>query len=457
MSYICARCITNPDLSILVAAEANEYNVCDYCERSQPAVDIDFVAQQCSDVIDIFFENSSQTMAVVHFNMTPAGEDLNTLLERLTGAPGDAIEALEETLHQIWHDSDSDWSMYGDDPWFVPSLGYGGTELHSAWTDMEMSLRNDAHYINPKAVKLLDSIFGDITSNAASAGARVVTDAGPSSQYETLYRARVFQSEEDMQRALQHPERNLGAPPAGVAKSGRMNAPGQPAFYGATSVDTALAEVRPSVGSWVVIARFAIIRPLQLLNLNLLSQLNFHPRARYFDSESKQVFRRYAFLRELSRRMVRPVMPESREHNYLITQVVADYLAMHPTTSLDGIIYPSVQRGANNHNGSGENVVLFHKAATAIASDREPGTAEAELYDYDDDDYDERPYANRPLQPTILYIDADPLTQAFQRYSYNRPAPGLKLIRDSIEIHQILAVDIRTDRTKVQVVCGRQR
>jgi len=452
MSYICPRCITDPDLSSLVAAEAHEYNACDYCNRYQPAVEIDFVAQLCHSVIEIFFENSSQTTAVVYFDRNPAGEDLNSLLKRLVGAPSDAIEEIEQSLKKIWIEIDGDESIYGDDPWFVPSLGYGGTELHSAWTDMEMSLRNEARYINPKVSETLDSIFGEIDSDLTPAGLSVVTDAGPDFLYQKLYRARVFQSEKDIQKALSHPERFMGAPPTGVASSGRMNAAGQPAFYGATSIETALSEVRPPVGSWVIIAQFAIIRPLRLLNLNLISQLNFHPQEKYFDSESAKIFQRHAFLRELSRILVRPVMPELQEKNYLITQVVADYLAMHPKLSLDGIIYPSVQHGCGAQSSSGDNAVLFHKAAITINADNEGGTARVDLYE--DDNYESGPYSDRMLQPTILYVDEnfEDRILPFQMYSYNRPAPGLKLIRDSIEIHKILAVDIRTDPTNVSVV-----
>jgi hypothetical protein len=449
MSYICTRCIGNLALSHLVAANASEHEICDYCEYSRPAVDLDFVAQQCSDVIETFFENSSQTMAVTHFERIPAGEDLQSLLKRLVGAPDRAIEEIQESLQQIWHDTESNESIYGEDPWFVPSLGFGGTEFQSGWHDMETSLRNEARYSNPKAIDFLESIFGQLASDTTSEGLSVLTKAGNYSVYDALYRARVFQSEEEMRQALEHPERNLGAPPPGVAKSGRMNARGQPAFYGATTVVTALAEVRPPVGSWVVVARFALIRPLDLLNLSLLSQLHLHSQASFFDPEGKRIFQRYAFLRELSRRLVLPIMPESEEHDYLITQVIADYLAMHPIMQLDGIIYPSVQRGAYMNSASGENVVLFHKAAMALGGNAKAGTAEAELYDYEHDDHECS--SVRRLQPTILYKEAAPRVNRFQRSSKNRPAAGLNLIRDSIEIHRILAIDIKTDRIGVRV------
>lgn len=46
-----------------------------------------------------------------------------------------------------------------------------------------------------------------------------------------------------------------------------MNSTGISVFYGATDDQTAIAEFRLSVGSWVVTATFEVIRPLRLLNL----------------------------------------------------------------------------------------------------------------------------------------------------------------------------------------------
>src|SRR3546814_20534128 len=80
-----------------------------------------------------------------------------------------------------------------------------------------------------------------------------MADAGPGSAYEQLLRARVCQSERSLIDALQHQERFIGAPLEDIGASGRMNAAGLPSFYGATEALEALAEVRPPVGSWVVI------------------------------------------------------------------------------------------------------------------------------------------------------------------------------------------------------------
>ncbi|MGA9583310.1 MAG: RES domain-containing protein [Allosphingosinicella sp.] len=51
-------------------------------------------------------------------------------------------------------------------------------------------------------------------------------------------------------------------------------------------------------------------------------------------------------------------MPDDEPTEYLITQMIADYLASRPAPGLDGILFKSVQR-----LGDRRNVVLFHHAS----------------------------------------------------------------------------------------------
>ena len=49
-----------------------------------------------------------------------------------------------------------------------------------------------------------------------------------------------------------------------------MNAKGVPVFYGAVDSEIAIAEVRPPVGSHVVVGVFEVVRPLRLLDIEKL-------------------------------------------------------------------------------------------------------------------------------------------------------------------------------------------
>jgi hypothetical protein len=142
---------------------------------------------------------------------------------------------------------------------------------------------------------------------------------------------------------------------------GRMNAAGIFVFYGATDDETAIAEVCPPVGSWVVTATFEVIRPLRLLNLGDLGGIRPDSTLSYFDPLGREQAERCAFLRELQQQMLMPVMPENADQGYLITQAIADYLATNEALNLDGILFPSVQ--VPKDASPGLSAILFHKAS----------------------------------------------------------------------------------------------
>lgn len=443
MSYICPACVGEPFLSRLVSTAAVEQDPCAYCESEGPTAEISFVAQQCSEVISTFFEVSSLTMAVVHFNRDPAGESLAEVVERLTSIPTKAVEDVVEELTQYWYDRDTGEELYGDDPYFVPRRDIS-SPLIAAWTEMENSLRTEARYLNPKVCQFMDQVFGGLAEHVAASGNSVLVDAGPGTPISELYRARVFQSEKSLEAALQHPERTLGAPAAGLSAGGRMNAAGQPAFYGAMDEQTAIAEVRPPVGSWAAVAKFRIARSLKLLDLLLLEKAQLKSGSSLFDPATVAAAQRLAFLRELAERMATPVMPENQDHNYLITQVVADYLAMLPGISIDGILYPSAQR-ADSEDREGINIVLFHKAAIAFHARAEQATAVAELRTY----IDEEP--GNYFSPAIMFLERKTQSHGWRLPGF-LPEPALELAPDGIQLHFIKSVAFKTEVEPLIVV-----
>lgn len=444
MSYICPVCIKEPVLQIIISQAAKETEPCGYCQSGAPTVEIGVVADLCEKVIDTFYEPSNFTMAVVHFGRDPAGENLEELVEGLTGIPSEAAKDVSAELLECWFDRDSHEHKYGDDPYFVLSEK-SDSRLYAEWTEMEVSLRTEARYLNPSASRFMDQLFSDIDSHVADGVGSVLVEVGPGTALPILYRARVFQSEESLKEALQRPERELGAPPPGVGREGgRLNSPGQPAFYGALAEKTAIAEVRPPVGSLVTVAKFTINRPLKLLDLALLERAQIKPDSSKFDPTTIESVHRISMLRELAVRMTTPVMPDSQAHDYLITQVIADYLATRPGISIDGILYPSVQVSNSDRRTSG-NVVLFHKAAITERARNEAPTANAEVREY----IDEAPGSY--FSPRIRYIKVQKPPSWLKNPGF-QPEPTLELVRDGIEIHEITAAKYETSMTRVQVL-----
>lgn len=186
-------------------------------------------------------------------------------------------------------------------------------------------------------------------------------------------------------RKLSHPERFLGPPPPGKGAAGRMNARGVSVFDGATDLQTAIAEVRPPVGSQVLVATFKVTRPLRLLNLAALSKIRPDRDLSYFQPQRIDQAQRCAFLAELREQLLLPVMPESVDQGYLITQAIADFLSTHPTLNIDGIYFPSIQVSKQEDDAKGYNVILFNKASGVRKCEPAHGACHVNLWDGDEE------------------------------------------------------------------------
>lgn len=233
--------------------------------------------------------------------------------------------------------------------------------LHSEWAAFEKSLKTEARFFNPVAQELLARVFGDVENERTRNGTPVVVEVGPGKSISALFRARTFQSDDRLEEALCRPDREVGSPPPRTATAGRMNAHGISVFYGATAPEVAVAEVRPPVGSKVVVGQFQVTRPVRLLDVEALRSI--FVRGSELDPLFIQRKERREFLGWLSQTITMPVMPNDEAFAYMVTQVIADYLA---STGLGGLVYPSVQvRG-------GKNVVLFHNAARVEKLDVPP-------------------------------------------------------------------------------------
>jgi hypothetical protein len=239
-----------------------------------------------------------------------------------------------------------------------------------------------------------------------------------------------------------------------------MNAAGISVFYGAAEADTCIAEARAPVGSYVVLGRFEIIRPVRVLDLDVLTGIVTD--GSWFDPEFATRSNRAAFLRHLVQEISQPIMPRDEEFEYLPTQAVSEYLASCVEPRLDGIIFHSAQRA-----GEGRNVVLFHHAAGVERYDLPAGTR-VEVHGgwASEDDYDdsivvwetvpapEPPEKGTPIDSpasleSILELAArdDPMTTADIEEWHGEPT--LRLDVAKIEVFRIKAVAYQKSRRSV--------
>jgi hypothetical protein len=421
---------------------------CDFCNQVRGTLDTDEVLDLCEKVLEDYFQLTNPSDDDLMRGEEPDGEPVLQVLEELLGANDNVMEALMDGLNDRWFDWSSHEKRYGEEPYFV-ERSRQRSMYDDDWRRMERSLRTEARLVNPHVTQTLERIFGPIQQHHTWDGDGVIVEVGPGTEIETVFRARVFQELETLERALFYPAREIGPPPAGVGRAGRMNAQGVSVFYGATEPDVAIAEVRPPVGSHVVVGSFQIARRLRILDLDRLEQVVIDGNASYFDPNTSEIVERNAFLRSLTRRLVMPVMPEHESSGYLVTQAVADFLSTHPQLSVDGILFKSVQHDGSRED-AGRNMVLFNKASRVEGAERGADSVveDVTFFDYDEDGEYFQPRIKLKKSEDIQPID--PLD-----IEHDAREVALKIELDQLSISRVKAAEYRVEDTHVQAWCPR--
>lgn len=388
---ICAGCVGEPFLNQLIVKNGQKGN-CGYCTNTDWTITLGDMAKIVDTAFQQHFvrtanEPDSMQYRMMHdpegdYNWYREGMPIAEAISSEAQIPDEAAEEIAELLSDKYGDFNSaamgeETEYDGDSQYDRKKIGFG--DWSEDWRNFERALRTESRFFSQSATAYLSSLFGDLDRFFQLNGAPVIVEAGPGKPLAGLYRARVFQSKAGLMTALQDLSCELASPPALKAIAGRMNARGISVFYGATSSKVAVAEIRPPVGSNVVVGQFQIVRPLRLLDIRALKEIAAD--GSIFDPTYAPLLEKVSFLQTLEERITRPIMPDDESLDYLVTQAVADYLATSTKHPLDGLIYRSAQRSKD-----GENVVLFHKASRVEPFDRPEGTKVETYAGYHDED-----------------------------------------------------------------------
>jgi hypothetical protein len=364
VKHICFACVGEEFLHAEIETQG-EQATCSYCGKLRSSISILQLADRIEGAFAEHYRRTSTEPSSLEYMMMKEGDyDWEREGEQAVWAIANAV-GIEEPpatdVQNVLEERHSDFDMAAmgeecefDSDAYYEEKGPDDIEFREEWWGFERSLKTETRFFNKHAQATLGSVFEGLADHETRDGRRVVIQAGPGLALSSLYRARVFQSSEPLEKALKRPDIEIGPPPFNMATAGRMNARGISVFYGATEPNVALAEIRPPVGSRVLIGRFELLRFVSLLDVAALESV--FVKGSIFDGGYVRRLEQAKFLRHLSRRITMPVMPDDEPSNYLITQAIADYLAAE--VRLDGIIYPSAQAGDN-----AQNVVLFHHAA----------------------------------------------------------------------------------------------
>ena len=457
MKHVCHACIKDPFLSDEVKAKATPAP-CSYCHETWETVTLNTLAERLHGTLqEHFCITPDYPDEPYEFYQASEGDwdrrgdpakyvimDMADITEKVAGDVTKLLSdkygywAIREEGRENPYGPDARYEEKKPDDWY----------FRNAWTAFRDEITFHARFFSPSTEEILTDILGNLTALRTLKDEPVVREISPGEEDSFVWRGRTAQSDGELETILKSPARELGPPPQGLPKGGRMNGQGIPVFYGAMDQSTCVSEVRAPVGSRVVVGKFELLRSIRLLDLDALA--NVYVKGSFFDPNHLVQTNRAAFLKRLVSEVSRPVMPWDEALEYLPTQAVAEYLANKSCPRLDGIMFRSSQT-----DGNGRNLVLFNHACLVQSDELPPGTQVEvhipTIYDDDEEQFDsifvfetipsnesdeERPTdpERRPIGPIRLF----PLDE--QRVPETHGDPVLRLDEKSVEVLQIKGV-----------------
>ena len=371
MSNVCADCIGDHFLHEQIM-QSGEVACCDFCQSVEnPTIGLDELAEQVHSVLDEHFSppdpEGVDSLGAQKGYWEQPGEPVTYAIMNLIDSTDDLAEAIREHLSDLHDprgkDAIFEFSPYANDSHYEerPIDTY---EFKESWVSFRREILSRSRFFNRAAKSALKHLFSGVEQLTTYDSGPVVRVFRSES---SIIRARVANSHDDLEAILKDAPSSLGAPPGHFARAGRMNAEGISVFYGATDVDTCIAEIRAPVGSYVVSGKFTPLRELRILDLTRLRRVFLQ--GSLFDPAHGEALSRVHFLKRLESELSQPVMPGAESRDYIPTQVVAEYLGSHPDMKLDGVMFASSQISSpegtdttSEEQHAGKNFVLFSHA-----------------------------------------------------------------------------------------------
>lgn len=463
---ICHNCVGEPFLGDLLA-KGGTVDICRYCgDDEEPCINIDELADHIEGAFERHYYRTSDQPDMYESMMLRDRElsyDWDRHGEPVLYAIADAASISEEVAKDVLgilegRYADLEAAKMGEECEFDSDSHYEWKSVRDyefavEWQGIERSLKSQSRFFNQSAEAFLARLFADLDGRVTQDGHPVVVTAGPNTDHKSFFRARVFHKHDELDEAMMRPDLHLGPPPGRFARAGRMNANGISMFYGASDKGVALAEVRPPVGSRALAGEFQLTRPVRLLDVSALHSI--YVEGSIFDPSYLDQLGLAKFMTRLSDRITMPVMPDDEPTEYLITQMIADYLARHPAPGLDGILFPSVQCP-----GAHRNVVLFHHASRVEALQM-PDETELSAQQYcsteDGEEPDYHVWEEVPPAPEAKKDKTDDVLGLFDMLDVPKFDPDaddrdatLRVLADTISAHHITGVTFATDDFKVR-------
>jgi hypothetical protein len=311
-----------------------------------------------------YFEGDSDSPSYDQYG-APYEEILAEELE----CDSEIVDAVSKNLPDIGHYE----AAQGDTPFYDDSLNYERiadaekrnheeweeywyqNRFSYQWQDFCTTVQYERRFFETK--ELLDQLFGAPSEYDEG----TIRPVYPLREGTKLYRARLLDNDFTGEMLGNNPSGELGAPPKERARAGRMNVEYIPAFYGAFCAETAIAEIRPSIGDTVAVGEFVLTREIKVFDFTaftLVTGMKWTEIVRHT---------RYDFITQMQDEISKPISPFAMQREYIPTQIVAEYLREY--FFCDAVIYKSSLHKDDKMDN--RNIVILNRGEAFVgAGDR---------------------------------------------------------------------------------------
>ncbi|UXU92102.1 RES family NAD+ phosphorylase [Burkholderia sp. S-53] len=355
--FLCPECVEDDILKGMIPTASGR--LCCSCNRTTNAGSLHVFSKVAGSMLRKRFEEFDDTHHDYRNGLT-----LSQAFDKILRIKNkDVCDLVAEHYREVCPASDNEF--------FAPDMRYRrkrprfeGREqervfAEQRWIGQTQMLKHSRRYFNKEVQKFFSTLF-DVALLAKNRSIFEPTHAAIRhvSEGKEIVRARRIAGADISglrESILKDPKTQLGPPPLTVAKHNRMNPAGVPLFYGADNIQTAIAEVRPSIGDEVALCKFRTTRDLRLFDFTRFDQPLEHQITSHWLDNYEEREEALVMLKYLHRLIAQPA--RSEETDYVMTQAMAEFLHYEVVGGFDGIIFGSVQ------DESGKNYAIFEDSA----------------------------------------------------------------------------------------------
>ena len=291
---ICKGCLDDQYLIEQMLFKKNgQKQKCTNCNKLRICVDYKVLAAILKNVIRSHYSVAEQWERDWGYdNFYSEGENLQNIIEDLIGSISDIESIIDYICTQdAWDARNGDNRFFDNTEFYLKKRIYAD-EFHEQWIDLVTELKTSRRFFSDNARNLFEKIFEDVDNliSIQYPGKRYPSIQEPVIRViphgTNIFRARRADTYEECKSYVKDPKKELSPPPSKFAQQGRMNAKGVSIFYGALDFETCIAEMRSSIGNYLVLGTFTPVKDLRILDFkrleSVISEISyFQPDARY--------------------------------------------------------------------------------------------------------------------------------------------------------------------------------